>query len=59
MKIIDAIKIRGVTQREVALWCGINPSPFNLYVNGKRKPSLKNLLKILEYFDGLVGPNDV
>lgn len=51
----EAIKAMGYkTQRAAAEAAGFHYVPFNLYINGKRRPDTKNFLKLTRFFGGLV-----
>lgn len=55
-RIIKEIRINnGLDQKEWGDIIGIHPSEMSKYEKGKLKPSLLNLLKILQSFGGYIG----
>jgi transcriptional regulator with XRE-family HTH domain len=50
-------EMRGITQAELAKRCGLKPAAIGLFEQGRRRPCLRNLLKLCE---GLrCTPNDI
>ena len=50
-------EMRGMTQAELAKRCGLKPAAVGLFEQGRRRPCLRNLLKLCEGLS--CTPNDI
>lgn len=51
MRLKQIMADTGVTQREVAEAIGVTEPAMNHYINGRREPDIKTLIKLADYFD--------
>ena len=47
----DILRIKNITQKELAEQIGVRPSTINQWVKGKREPEFDNLIKICYYLE--------
>lgn len=50
-QLTKAREIRGLTQNQLALLCGIPSSSISHFENGDRKPAFKNIMKLSEVLE--------